>query len=167
MFSRKIALTFAAGLTLAGCNLAPKYVRPELPVAPSTPTGPAYAATDAAGAIVPADTAWEAFFTDDRLRRVIRTALDNNRDVRIAVANVAQARAQYRVQRADQRGLPRAGGTGDDEQGGWRGHHASNRWQVVVSTPWMRRAVRAIRRLAFAGANLSLRRRSAMREAGR
>ena len=110
MFSPKIALTFAAGLTLAGCNLAPKYVRPDLPVAPATPSGPAYAATDAAGAIVPADTAWEAFFTDDRLRRVIRLALDNNRDVRIAVANVAQARAQYRVQRADL--FPTLGATG-------------------------------------------------------
>lgn len=105
MFSTKIssrtALTFAAGLTLAGCNLAPKYVRPELSVPVATPAGPAYAATDAAGAIMPADTAWEAFFTDDRLRRVIRTALDNNRDLRVSVANVAQARAQYRVQRAD------------------------------------------------------------------
>lgn len=99
--SRRTALTFAAGLTLAGCNLAPKYVRPELSVPVATPAGPAYAATDAAGAIMPADTAWEAFFTDDRLRRVIRTALDNNRDLRVSVANVAQARAQYRVQRAD------------------------------------------------------------------
>ncbi|MGA1798171.1 efflux transporter outer membrane subunit [Sphingomonas sp. 4RDLI-65] len=108
--SSRTALTFAAGLTLAGCNLAPKYVRPELPVAPTGPTGPAYAAGDAASAIVPADTAWEAFFTDDRLRGVIRLALDNNRDVRIAVANVAQARAQYRVQRADL--FPTIGGTG-------------------------------------------------------
>ncbi len=110
MFSPKIALTMAAGLTLAGCNLAPKYVRPELPVAPTGPIGPAYAAGNAAGAIVPADTAWEAFFTDDRLRGVIRLALDNNRDVRIAVANVAQARAQYRVQRADL--FPTLGATG-------------------------------------------------------
>ncbi|MES3100151.1 efflux transporter outer membrane subunit [Sphingomonas faeni] len=114
MFSTKIssrtALTFAAGLTLAGCNLAPKYVRPELPVAPSGPIGPAYSAGNAANAIVPADTAWEAFFTDDRLRGVIRLALDNNRDVRIAVANVAQARAQYRVQRADL--FPTIGATG-------------------------------------------------------
>ncbi|MCP8891145.1 efflux transporter outer membrane subunit [Sphingomonas faeni] len=101
MLSRKTALMFAAGLTLAGCNLAPKYVRPELSVPAATPAGPAYAATDAAGAIMPADTAWEAFFTDDRLRRVIRTALENNRDLRVSVANVAQARAQYRVQRAD------------------------------------------------------------------
>ena len=105
MFSSKtysrLALTFAAGLTLAGCNLAPKYLRPELSVPAATPVGPAYAATDAAGAIMPADTAWEAFFTDDRLRRVIRTALENNRDLRVSVANVAQARALYRVQRAD------------------------------------------------------------------
>ena len=99
--SSRIALTFAAGLTLAGCNLAPKYLRPELSVPAATPAGPAYAATNAAGAIMPADTAWEAFFTDDRLRRVIRTALENNRDLRVSVANVAQARALYRVQRAD------------------------------------------------------------------
>ncbi len=105
MFSTQIssrtALTFAAGLTLAGCNLAPKYVRPELSVPAATPSGPAYAATDAAGAIMPADTSWEVFFTDDRLRRVIRTALENNRDLRVAVANVAQARAQYSVQRSN------------------------------------------------------------------
>ena len=44
----------AVFLRLAGCNLAPKYVRPELPVAPSGPTGPAYSAGNAANAIVPA-----------------------------------------------------------------------------------------------------------------
>ena len=32
---------------------------------------------------------------------MIRTALDNNRDLRVAAANVEQARAQYRVQRSD------------------------------------------------------------------
>ena len=101
MLTRKTALMFATGLTLAGCNLAPKYARPALSVPAATPSGPAYAATDAAGAIMPADTSWEVFFTDDRLRRVIRTALENNRDLRVAVANVAQARAQYTVQRSN------------------------------------------------------------------
>lgn len=96
-------------LTLAACDLAPKYVRPQLPVPESTPGGPAYAA-DGSAAIVPADTAWRDFFTDPRLARVIETALANNRDLRIAVANVAQARAQYRVQRADL--LPTVGATG-------------------------------------------------------
>src|SRR3546814_3847351 len=41
------------------------------------------------------------FFTDERLRRLIALALENNRDLRVALANVAQARAQFHVQRAD------------------------------------------------------------------
>ncbi|WP_420144944.1 efflux transporter outer membrane subunit [Sphingobium sp.] len=97
-------------LALAACDMAPKYVRPDLPVPADTPQGPAYAADQGAGAIVPADTAWRDFFTDARLARVIETALANNRDLRIAVANVEQARAQYRVQRADL--LPTVGATG-------------------------------------------------------
>ena len=87
-------------LALAACDMAPKYVRPALPVPAASPQGPAYGAADGA-AIVPADTAWRDFFTDARLARVIDTALANNRDLRVALANVEQARAQYRVQRAD------------------------------------------------------------------
>jgi multidrug efflux system outer membrane protein len=101
MTNRKLIMAMCAGLTLAGCEMAPKYVRPALPVPPATATGPAYAAASGQEAIVPADVAWTDFFTDDRLRTVIRTALDNNRDLRVAAANVEQARAQYRVQRAD------------------------------------------------------------------
>ncbi|QDK35105.1 efflux transporter outer membrane subunit [Sphingomonas sp. IC081] len=86
-------------LALAACNMAPKYVRPDLPVPETSPAGPVDGASDASA--VSADTAWKDFFTDPRLARVIQTALDNNRDLRIAVANVEQARAQYRVQRAD------------------------------------------------------------------
>jgi multidrug efflux system outer membrane protein len=109
MFTRKTGLVFAVGLTLAGCNLAPKYVRTGLPVPIQSPVGPAYGVARAADATVSADTAWEAFFTDDRLRGVIRAALANNRDLRISLANVEQARAQYRVQQA---GLfPTLGGT--------------------------------------------------------
>ena len=86
---------------LAGCSMAPKYVRPDLPVPVESPQGPAYAETGEGAAAIPAETAWRDFFTDPRMVRVIETALTNNRDLRIAVANVAQARAQYRVQRAD------------------------------------------------------------------
>ncbi|MBB3980527.1 multidrug efflux system outer membrane protein [Sphingobium fontiphilum] len=99
-------------LVLAACNMAPKYVRPDLPVAPAIPAGPGegVAQTAGQGPVVSADTAWKDFFTDPRLARVIRTALDNNRDLRIALANVEQARAQYRVQRADL--LPTAAASG-------------------------------------------------------
>ncbi len=99
----------ALALALAACNMAPKYVRPDLPVPPASPSNAAEAPADGAP-VVSADTAWLDFFTDPRLARVIQTALDNNRDLRIAVANVEQARAQYRVQRADLLPTVRAGG---------------------------------------------------------
>ncbi|MES2173678.1 MAG: efflux transporter outer membrane subunit [Pseudomonadota bacterium] len=97
-------------LALAACDMAPKYVRPELPVPATSPQGPAYATGDGQGVAVTADTGWRDFFTDARLARVIETALANNRDLRLAVANVERARAQYRVQRADL--LPTVAGTG-------------------------------------------------------
>ena len=99
---RHIILPLSFALTLAACDMAPKYVRPQLPVPEAGPSGPAYATGGGgAAAIMPADTAWKDFFTDSRLVRVIDTALANNRDLRLAVANVERARAQYRVQRAD------------------------------------------------------------------
>lgn len=97
-------------LALAACDMAPKYLRPQLAVPAASPQGPAYGADNGA-AIAPADTAWRDFFTDARLARVIETALANNRDLRIALANVEQARAQYRVQRADLLPGVSAGGT--------------------------------------------------------
>lgn len=91
----------ALPLALAACNMAPKYAEPALPVPVSSPTGPAYPAGAGGVETVSADTAWRDFFVDPRLARVIDTALTNNRDLRIALANVEQARAQARVQRAD------------------------------------------------------------------
>jgi multidrug efflux system outer membrane protein len=98
-----MALLLLAGTTLSACNMAPKYVRPDMPVPTETPAGPAYAAgtAGAGAATLPADTAWVDFFPEPRLQQVIRTALENNRDLRVSLANVEQARAQYRVQRAD------------------------------------------------------------------
>jgi len=45
--------------------------------------------------------AWQEFFTDERLRKVIQTALNNNRDLRLAALNVERARALYGIQRAE------------------------------------------------------------------
>ncbi|RVT89103.1 efflux transporter outer membrane subunit [Sphingomonas crocodyli] len=94
---RKTIILLTATM-LAGCNMAPKYVRPALPVPAELPREANEAGTDA---VQPADLAWRDFFVDDRLRQLIALALDNNRDLRIALANVEQARAQFRVQQAD------------------------------------------------------------------
>ena len=92
---------FGSLLALAGlsaCSLAPKYVRPDLPVPPSWPAGDPY--LNANEAELPALT-WRQVFRDPRLQRLIEQALANNRDLRVAAANVQVARAQYRIQRAD------------------------------------------------------------------
>ncbi|MBB4154324.1 multidrug efflux system outer membrane protein [Sphingomonas jinjuensis] len=96
----RAAAVLAAATMLAGCNLAPKYVRPAGAVPATLPQGGIYpaASTDAPDVT---KIGWRDFFTDDRLRRVIALGLENNRDLQIAAGNVLQARAQYRVQRAD------------------------------------------------------------------
>ncbi len=96
----KCVLGLLAATALAGCNLTPKYVRPVGAVPAALPQGGVYpaAATDAPDVT---KIGWRTFFTDERLRNTIALGLENNRDLRLAAANVLQARAQYRVSRAD------------------------------------------------------------------
>ena len=94
----KKTLTFlAAALLLAGCaNLAPGYQRPAAPVAQAWPA-PAAAAGAAA-----AELPWQQFYAGDaRLTQLIELALKNNRDLRVALLNVEQARALARVSDAN------------------------------------------------------------------
>jgi len=81
--------------------MAPEYTRPEAPVPSTWPRGPAYKEPPAAAAPVTANVQWRQFFTDGRLQQIIDTALQNNRDLRIAALKVERARALYRVQRAE------------------------------------------------------------------
>ena len=47
------------------------------------------------------DMGWREFFTDNKLQKLIETALANNRDLRIAALNVQRARALYGIQRGE------------------------------------------------------------------
>lgn len=93
--------TIATALALAalgGCTMAPKYVRPAAPVPVSWPTGDAYLRqTEAA---LPSVN-YRDIFRDPRLQQIIDQALVNNRDLRVAAANIAIARAIYRIQSAE------------------------------------------------------------------
>lgn len=92
------ALVIGLGLTASACSMTPDYVRPTAPVAPSWPVGDAYLRqTEAALPSV----GFRDVFRDPRLQRLIETGLANNRDLRVAAANIVAARAQYRVQRAN------------------------------------------------------------------
>ena len=89
-------------VVLAGCSLAPKYTQPEAPVPAGWPTGAAYKDTgDTSGAAIAAELGWQEFFTDERLKKIIAAALQNNRDLRLAALNVQKARALYGIQRAE------------------------------------------------------------------
>lgn len=94
--------------SLTGCSFIPAHVRPEAPVPASYP-GDSGAAAPAGQAA--ADIEWQRYFTDPRLQRLIDAALQHNRDLRIAVLNIEQARAQYRVRRADELPTVNAGAT--------------------------------------------------------
>jgi multidrug efflux system outer membrane protein len=111
-------IALAAGLAvLAGCNVGPNYKRPSVDV-PGAYRGVApdasdksYAQPDQTDPLPPAtaqaaeslgDEKWWEVFQDRELQGLIRTALQNNYDVRIAAARVLQAQAQLGIVRADQ-----------------------------------------------------------------
>jgi len=102
-------LAVSAAALLAGCSMIPAYQRPAAPVADSFPTYGPSSQTASAQAVPAASVAWQDFFTDTRLKRLIALSLDNNRDLRVAVLNIEQARAQFQIKRADQ--LPALNGT--------------------------------------------------------
>jgi multidrug efflux system outer membrane protein len=96
-----LALAVATALLASGCSLAPTYERPAAPVAAAFPSGPAYKEVVAGGQAA-ADTGWRNFLQDARLQKLVELALQNNRDLRVAVLNVQKVQAQYRLQRSAQ-----------------------------------------------------------------
>jgi multidrug efflux system outer membrane protein len=83
-----------------GCaSMQPAYVRPGSAIPASWPTGDAYLRQSEA--VLPAVT-YRDIFRDPRLRTLIEQALVNNRDLAVAAANIAAAREQVGIQRAQQ-----------------------------------------------------------------
>lgn len=87
--SRYRPLIAASLLILGGCSMVPKYARPPAPVPATLPA----TSTEAP----PPSLSYSDIFRDPRLQQLIEQALANNRDLRIAAANIAAARAQYRI----------------------------------------------------------------------
>lgn len=91
------ALLLALALTGA-CSFAPRHVRPDLPTSDAYPV--TYSGDPSVG--VRASTlGWRDFFADPRLEALIETALEHNRDLVVAVAQIEEARGLYRIQRSE------------------------------------------------------------------
>lgn len=86
-----------AGVQLNACSLAPRHVRPELP----TPDQYSEGHGDPAAGVGANTLGWRDFFVDPRLETLIATALSNNRDLMIAVAQIEETRGLYRIQRSE------------------------------------------------------------------
>jgi multidrug efflux system outer membrane protein len=120
MNNMKRLTPLALALVMAGCvNLAPKYERPQAPVAGAFPT--VEGTVNSGNAVAneaPAAIAWQRFFTDPRLQQLINVALANNRDLRVSILNIEAARAQYQIQRSNQFPAVNAGITGQRQTTG-------------------------------------------------
>ena len=117
---RRIVAALALVVSLPGCSLIPDYMRPGLPVASQYPSGPAFTGVGAVALNLPdtpaADLGWRDFFTDPVMQDLIALSLANNRDLRVAILNVAAAQAQYRIQHANLFPTVDAVGSGDFER---------------------------------------------------
>jgi multidrug efflux system outer membrane protein len=87
--------TLLLGAALAGCTVGPDYHRPDIDVPAAWRLG----STEAQQI---SNVAWWDQFQDSVLSDLVRTALANNKDLKVATANVAQAAAQYGIVRSAQ-----------------------------------------------------------------
>jgi multidrug efflux system outer membrane protein len=100
---RKILTAGLLLIVLNGCTMAPKYLRPALPVAEN------FAGVDDGRMQPPeggqqlreiSELGWRNVFTDPDLQQLIETSLRNNRDLRETALNVEAYQALYRIQRS-------------------------------------------------------------------
>ena len=96
---KSLAAIALAVATLSACSLIPEYQRPASPIPNQWPADAAGPNAAASSGVSADQIGWRDFFRDPRLQRLEEIALQNNRNLRIAVLNVAASEAQFRVQR--------------------------------------------------------------------
>ncbi|MGG4605283.1 efflux transporter outer membrane subunit [Paenalcaligenes sp. Me131] len=100
-----------AALALSGCmSLAPDYESPPSPIPAQWPVDTK--SDQNLNASVAASLPWQSYFTDPQLQQLIQVALENNRDLRLAILRMEEAQAAFRIQRADQLPTVNVGGQG-------------------------------------------------------
>jgi multidrug efflux system outer membrane protein len=101
MNARKYILALFLMMLCAGCAVGPNYKKPAVAVPPEY-RGALAEQQGKTGAASFGDQKWWDAFQDEVLRDLIKTALKQNYDVRIAAVRILEARAQFGIVRADQ-----------------------------------------------------------------
>jgi multidrug efflux system outer membrane protein len=150
----------STALLASGCTVGPNYKRPAASV-PGSYRGAGPAEETRTQLAVLGDQKWWDIFQDEQLRTLVRTALTQNYDLRIAASRVLEARAQLGITRADQfPSLGAGAGIADTRQAQSKFLPAfeTSTGQVNVSAAWQldfwgkyRRATEAARANLLAG----------------
>lgn len=98
-------------LLITGCKVGPDYVRPQV-TAPPVYRGADGAAVSGTDENSLGDKKWAQVFNEPELQDLIRAALENNYDMRIAAQHVLEEQAQVRITRSQQFPSVSVGGTG-------------------------------------------------------
>ena len=105
-----LSAIIVAATLLSSCAVGPNYVRPSAPL-PAGFRAPEPLPVPQAESL--ADLKWFEIFKDEQLQQLTRTALEQNYDLRDAVARVEQARANLGITRSNQ--LPQVSANGNLE----------------------------------------------------
>jgi outer membrane protein, multidrug efflux system len=108
-------------LLFAGCKVGPNYARPEYPVPATHRSETALPAASTAPTLTFGDVKWFDLFRDERLQELIRTALKDNYDIRIAAQRVLAAQAYVGVEKSALYPSVDAVGSADWQEGTNRG----------------------------------------------
>ncbi len=104
------ALATIAIVVLSGCTVGPNYHRPAVNAPASYRNAGQPSVPPVGDEMSIGDEKWWTVFQDTELQKLIRTALDQNYDVRVAASRILQAQAQLGITRSDQ--FPQVSGTG-------------------------------------------------------
>jgi multidrug efflux system outer membrane protein len=131
-------ITVTLAFCVSGCTVGPNYKRPDVDVPTTYRAAPA---NDAAANSAPAlgEAKWFEVFQDEQLQNLIRVALQQNFDLRIAATRVLQAQAQLGITRADQfPNLSAGAGIGTSRQAATVLFHGfeETTGQVSLSASW-------------------------------
>ena len=133
---KKIFLAISLLIFIVGCSVGPDYVRPDLEMPDSTLLMQDYTVEDSL-ALALADTTWWELFGDTVLTYLIKTAVQENNDIKIAAARVDEFMGLYGVNQSDyypKFDVGASGRVGEYNADGT--NFRAERWTVDLSAFW-------------------------------